>query len=116
MNSIKLKIIQDPIEYKIQIGSGIIKEALSHINDIPNYNRALIIHDSIINTNSNENYIVKLKKEIIEYVQQILNGEGRGKIFKKYSNNYLEIEELLFLRITENKNNFYNDIEKNIYF
>jgi len=65
--------------------------------------------------NSNEDYIVELKKEIIEYVQQLLNGEGRGKIFKKYSNNYLEIEEILFLKITENINIFYNDIEKTIF-
>ena len=39
---------------------------------------------------------------LVDYVNKLLEGEGRGKIYKKYSNNYLEIEEVLFLRITEN--------------
>ena len=48
MSSIKLKITQDPIEYRIQIGNGIIKEALSDISDIANYDKALVIYDSMI--------------------------------------------------------------------
>ena len=49
MHSLNIKIHQNPIEYKIKIGNGIIKEALSDINNIANYDKALIIHDSIIN-------------------------------------------------------------------
>ena len=64
--------------------------------------------------NSKETNIANLKKEIVDYVNKLLEGEGRGKIYKKYSNNYLEIEEVLFLRITENIS-FYNAVKKTLF-
>ena len=48
MSLIKLKISQNPIEYKIQIGNEIIKDAILDIDNIANYDKALIIYDSMI--------------------------------------------------------------------
>ena len=52
----------------------------------------------------------KLIKTINDWTNKILNGEGRGLYIKKYSDVYLDIEEAVFLKISEDFDTFYDEV------
>lgn len=68
----------------------------------------IVTIETIINSKSN--LIVKLNSYIETYLGNILEGEGRGIFNERYSDVYLDIEEVLFMMISENKNDFYSNI------
>jgi radical SAM superfamily enzyme YgiQ (UPF0313 family) len=52
----------------------------------------------------------KFIKSIKNWTKNILNGEGRGIYMKEYSDVYLDIEEAVFLKISEDFDTFYNEV------
>ena len=48
--------------------------------------------------------------EIDQYLDDLIGGKGRGLLFAKYSEVYLEIEEVLFLKATENIDKLFSEI------
>ena len=53
----------------------------------------------IINNRNKTKYIKTEIEFYIDHVNKLLNGEGRGVLFEEYSDTYLEIEEVSFLKI-----------------
>jgi radical SAM superfamily enzyme YgiQ (UPF0313 family) len=61
-----------------------------------------------------ENYIQELIGYFEEYVSNLLNGHGRGILDCEYSDVYLEAEEVVFLKITQNKDKFFSELKKTL--
>jgi len=70
MKSIKVNINQHPITYDIIVGNNILKDCL---NNIKSYNKALIIHDSVIHSD-----IIELIKNIVKDNGMIVETKGIG--------------------------------------
>lgn len=77
-------------------------------------NRHDIIYSELINE------FIKTKYGVIgniidfyyTYTENLLSGEGRGLLLEKYSDVYLEAEEAGFLMVSENREEFYKNLEK----
>jgi len=55
-------------------------------------------------------FIGRICKYIENYADSLLAGGGRGLLFPEYSDVYLEVEEVSFLMISENRDTFYNEM------
>ena len=88
MSSIKLNINQDPIIYDIKIGNSIIKESLL---DIDNYSKALIVHDSVIDSNKISLISESLTDNNIQFNQLSIDTSKKSKSFSSFTeiNDYL---------------------------
>tara|TARA_Y100001970_G_scaffold290809_1_gene425831 strand:- start:2016 stop:3071 length:1056 start_codon:yes stop_codon:yes gene_type:complete len=88
MSSIKLNINQDPIIYNIKIGNSIIKESLL---DIDNYSKALIVHDSIIDSHIISLISESLTDNNIKSSQLLIDTSKKSKSFSFFTkiNDYL---------------------------
>ena len=51
-------------------------------------------------------------EEIIGWTNKILDGQGRGVYNPNYSDVYLDIEEIVFIKISKNFTKFYNELDK----
>ena len=52
----------------------------------------------------------RFQSRVKKYTRQLLSGEGRGLISKRYSDVYLEIEEVLLLKVCELREKFYESM------
>ena len=88
MSLIKLNIDQEPIVYDIKIGNSIIKESLLDIND---YSKALIVHDSAINSDITSLILESLTDNNIQSNQLSINTSKKSKSFSSFTkiNDYL---------------------------
>ena len=88
MSSIKLNINQNPIAYDIKIGNSIIRESLL---DIKGYNKALIAHDSIIDSNIISLISESLTDNNIQFNQLSIDTSKKSKSFSSFTeiNDYL---------------------------
>jgi len=88
MSLIKLNIDQEPIVYDIKIGNSIIKESLLDIND---YSKALIIHDSAINSDITSLILESLTDNNIQSNQLSIDTSKKTKSFSSFTkiNDYL---------------------------
>lgn len=64
---------------------------------------------------SRDPVLLMLVRSIKKYTRQLLGGMGRGLISKKYSDVYLEIEEVLLLKVCELRSRFYESIYNEFY-
>ena len=53
----------------------------------------------------------KLIKKTNDWSDNMLKGKGRSILNKKYSDVYLDIEEIMFLEISENLDLFYSELK-----
>ena len=88
MSSIKLNINQNPIAYDIKIGNSIIRESLLDING---YNKVLIAHDSIIDSNIISLILESLTDNNIQFNQLSIDTSKKSKSFSSFTeiNDYL---------------------------
>ena len=88
MSLIKLNIDQEPIVYDIKIGNSIIKESLLDIND---YSKALIVHDSAINSDITSLILESLTDNNIQSNQLSIDTSKKTKSFSSFTkiNDYL---------------------------
>ena len=63
---------------------------------------------------SKRSFLAGLIELIHEYTENILSGKGRGVLLPDYSDVYLDIEELIFLKVTENPEQFYSELSEEL--
>jgi radical SAM superfamily enzyme YgiQ (UPF0313 family) len=76
------------------------------------HNRYDIQYSDIISSiaESNQTFLRALNSFFDDYVNRLLAGEGRGIVWEEHSDVYLEAEEIAFLRITQNKEQYFAEL------
>jgi radical SAM superfamily enzyme YgiQ (UPF0313 family) len=60
--------------------------------------------------NAPTEFLSSISSDVEQYLDDLIGGKGRGLLVAKYSEVYLEIEEVLFLKATENIEKFFSEI------